>query len=189
MKLMNSSTNMFTKAGVLLVIFGVIGGVAAASRIPVHYVLFVFSVILMLAGILLRKVNLNGHDVETTQVRSDAKDTMSGLEKLIGAIQELSVVLGTEESGGQEQEKQALLTRIDLAVLEDIPGILFSVKNLESGMERARCAGITALISEGERYLNRARSALSDGYVREARDSLLEAGIRLEKARKQIPGE
>ena len=129
---------------------------------------------------------MNEPDVEATQVRSDAKNTMSGLKKLIGAIRELSVLLGAEEPGGHEQEKQALLTRIDLAVLEDIPGILFSVKSLEGGVGKTRCTVITSLVSEGERYLNRARSALSDGYVRETQDSLSEARARFEEAQKSI---
>jgi hypothetical protein len=140
----------------------------------------------MLAGILLRKVRVNEPDVEATRVKSDTKNTISGLEKLIRAIGDLSVLLGAEESGGHEQEKQALLTRIDLAVLEDIPGILFSIKSLEGGMGRTRCAAATSLVSEGERYLNRAWSALSDGCASEAKDSLSESRARLEEARKQI---
>jgi hypothetical protein len=53
-------------------------------------------------------------------------------------------------------------------------------------MGRAQWAVTTSLVSEGERYLNRAWSALSDGYVDETRDALSRAQDLFEEVQKQL---
>ena len=184
---MNST--LMTYAGTCLLTIGVIGGVAAASRTPVHTGMFTIALVLMILGIVLRRAGGKAGISTSHAGDTNTEFSFTALESIVLEVKDLSVELGREKGNGMD-----ILDRIQKLLKEDLPPILSTADHLGVSLGRSKRAEVLSVISEGERSLNRAWSALSDGYRIEAKDSLEKAAekfrevISMVDSRQESPG-
>jgi hypothetical protein len=164
--------------GTVLIAAGTAGGVMAASRDPIHAMLLSISVSAMILGIALRRIMKRRSRTVGTGERIDIETTEAIFGQLLSSLGLLS---GEFERGGTDREK--VLARTGPELSDRISTLQSALDGILADFETAERVRISVLVSEGERYLNRMRSALSDGYEDEAALSLKVARERLEEAR------
>ncbi|MFQ6105226.1 MAG: hypothetical protein ACE5OP_13205 [Candidatus Glassbacteria bacterium] len=168
---------MKKSVGTFLLIAGVIGGVMAASKDPIHQSLFGISVGVMILGTALRRGIGKNQREESGDEGMNVREVRSVTGKLLSELGELA-----ETHNRVEDDYRKSVRLIESLLSHNIPQTLSLVSKLEGIMTTTDCARITSLVSEGERYLNRAWSALMDGYETEAKNSLLNAYKKLGEA-------
>jgi hypothetical protein len=169
-------------AGIIFIVVGIIGGVLAASRDPIHGSLFFTSLSFALIGIVLRKLQEDIPGTDVAESVAQIERTRSDVDPLLAVLRELS-----EGLESKTPDRAAILKSIESLLLREIPVLISSANELEASLGKTRRAMIVSLISEGERYLNRTWSALSDGYENEAKNSLSTAREKIEEAQAGLP--
>jgi hypothetical protein len=165
----------------LLIIVGVTGGVTAASRPAVHITLFAVSTLAILAGIILRRALVRDQKMTDETASTEIGSTIDILNRIIDRTHMLQSSLGSAQP-----DRQAVFSEIEKILIDDFARLLSSIDGLRSSRSHAQWADVVAQMSEGERYLNRAWSSLSDDYAPESRKSLTAAVEKFEDVRDSI---
>ncbi len=148
-------------AGNLLLTAGLIGGAISSARIPPMWGGLVGSLVVMGAGIVLRRRG------EKEELHRAAKSGSGGVKELERLLKESIAQLEKALSAGESGTIRSTLSRV-LEVLEE-----FAEKAQPIRVESIKAYGeLMTTFSRAERSLNRAWSAYADGYEEEGRTYL-----------------
>ncbi len=167
-----------------LVLAGTVAGIVAASRTPVHVELFLLSASAAAAGVILDHARKRLRPGTAPGRKTDRPDAPASIASLLGELRTLSEGLGR---GGDASLPRNLLAGPEADYSERIVLLHGAVDDMTARADPSMGAHMKILLSEGERFLNRARSALSDGFPDEAARSVEAAIIRFEEVERLLP--
>jgi hypothetical protein len=164
---------IFYSAATILAALGLVGGVLAVSGTSLHPSLFTTSMSLVLLRIVLARIIATGPHAAIQGGGLAPEAERASFEAISRSLGDLSRRLEQPV-----ENPHALLEKVETVLARDIPALLSHTKGLGEVASRQEKARLVSHISETERYLNRAWSAMTDGYEEEAREALKAARER-----------
>ncbi len=152
-----------------------------------YWPIFAVSAVVLLAGSLLSRIGAKrAAALAEHQAASDTLSPDAAMEALCRVVDELMEDLPAMSNS--ESACHVIAQRVDEAVREYVPAITEARDRLVARMGLGAYASFMDVFSAGERSLNRAWSAASDGAAYEAAASLERAHERLAVAKDKLSG-
>jgi hypothetical protein len=166
--------------GYLLLCAGFIGAAysTALDVDDVSWQLFVVTVIMAIAGVVLFKQQEKARAQSDTVLENNRGELRESIDNLVRDLRDISA------DGGLQGN--ALRERIDEELRPDLLRFVDARESMVHLFSLQTYADIMSHFAAGERYVNRVWSSSADGYDAEAAAYLEKAAVQFEDARRQL---
>lgn len=168
------------KIGYLLLAAGFLAGAYATALDvrDVNWTLFAVSALAAIAGLILFKRQASAYARSDTVLEVNRGELRESIHNIVTDLKELS--------SGESLRGDALRSRIDLRLREDLRRFADARESMVHLFGLQTYADIMSSFAAGERYINRVWSASADGYDEEAASYLGKAARQFVDAQQQL---
>lgn len=161
-----------------LIAAGTFAAILAASRTPLHLGLFLPAAAVTISGVVYDRVRRSKKREDTLARQLDARAFPDSVASLMNELRGIARELRDGRDGTLDQN---VMKDFDVEFSPLVSQLHAGAEIVCATAESSAKARLKAIISQGERSINRARSALADGYPEEAAHSIAEAIGRFEE--------